>query len=392
MKIDIDKNLLKYAVYIICTAVVIYISFVLILNIVPILKTSLSFVSGIIDLVKPLLIGSIIAFLLYPITSYIENLLKNNSIFKIKNNSLRRIISIIFSYVSVIALIFLLIWGIYFMIGGEISKNTNIINIVSEIADYFTTSTFSESSVRDALESFNSPLITFVEPYIIDGFKVTQEYITTNLSHIASSVVSIGTSIASFFIGLVISIYLLKDSEYFINLCMKLYKLIFGNSRIGTITTNIFKTIHDVFEKFIRGQLLEAFFVGVLSTIALSIAGIKYALVIGAISGICNMIPYVGPIVGTILAALTGLLSGSPIRILYAIIAMVIVQKIDNHLLAPKIIGDSVGLHPVFTMMSIIIGGDIGGLIGMLIAVPLVASFKVLFSNWYAKHTTSAKN
>ena len=101
------------------------------------------------------------------------------------------------------------------------------------------------------------------------------------------------------------------------------------------------------------------------------------------------MIPYAGPIVGTVLAALMGLLSGSPIKMLYSIIAMLIVQQIDNHFLAPQIVGNSVGLHPVFTMMAIIIGGTIGGLRGMLIAVPLAASFKVLFSSWYHSHIES---
>ena len=97
------------------------------------------------------------------------------------------------------------------------------------------------------------------------------------------------------------------------------------------------------------------------------------------------MIPYVGPIVGTVLAAIMGLLSGRPIKIIYAIIAMLIVQQIDNNLLAPKIVGESVGLHAVFTMLAIIIGGNTFGLIGMLIAVPLAASFRILFNLWYEK-------
>lgn len=95
------------------------------------------------------------------------------------------------------------------------------------------------------------------------------------------------------------------------------------------------------------------------------------------------MIPYVGPIVGTILAAIMGLLSGNPLNILYAIIAMLVVQQIDNHILAPKIVGDSVGLHAVFTMMAILIGGSVGGLLGMLLAVPITASVRVIFNDWY---------
>jgi predicted PurR-regulated permease PerM len=121
----------------------------------------------------------------------------------------------------------------------------------------------------------------------------------------------------------------------------------------------------------------------VLSATALTIIGVDYAIVIGVISGICNMIPYVGPLVGTVLAATMGLLSGRPIMILWAIIAMLIVQQIDNNLIAPKIVGDSVGLHPVFTMLVILIGGNVGGLVGMLIAVPLTASAKILISRWY---------
>ena len=126
-----------------------------------------------------------------------------------------------------------------------------------------------------------------------------------------------------------------------------------------------------------------------MSSIALSIVGIDYAVVIGLISGICNMIPYVGPLVGTILAAVMGLLSGSPIKVIYAIIAMLIVQQIDNNLLAPKIVGDSVGLHAVFTMMAILVGGNVGGLLGMLLAVPVAASIRVLFNKWYEEYTNS---
>ena len=104
------------------------------------------------------------------------------------------------------------------------------------------------------------------------------------------------------------------------------------------------------------------------------------------------MIPYVGPLVGTILAAIIGLLSGAPIKVVYAIIAMLIVQQIDNHLLAPKIVGQSVGLHPVFTIMAILIGGKIGGLLGMLLAVPIAASIRVLFNKWYDTYASLNKS
>ena len=260
------------------------------------------------------------------------------------------------------------------------------------ISLYLSNTSFSTESIKKTLDSLNSSLVDTIKPYIIDAIIYLQKYIENNLGNMTSYIMSIGSSIATFFIALIISIYLLKDSEYFMSLWSKLYYLVFRRSNAGSKITYIFKVIHEVFAKYLRGQLLEAFFVGVLSAIALSIVGIDYAFVIGIIAGICNMIPYVGPVVGTILAAIIGLLSGNPIKVLYAIGAMLIVQQIDNNLLAPKIVGESVGLHAVFTMLAILIGGNVGGLLGMLLAVPIAASFKVLFSNWYENYMKDQDN
>ncbi|MCQ2969561.1 MAG: AI-2E family transporter [Clostridium sp.] len=385
MKINYDKKLFNYSMYVIFTVIAIFIAIKLMSNIGLIFKTTISLLEEFFLLIRPLLIALIISYLLYPITKYLEKVFKDNKIFKIKKESNRRILSILLSYVLVIGLIFSLICGIYFMIGGQLSKNTTIINIISDINNYINSNSFSSSTIPQAIKSLNIPLLNILEPYIIDIITSIQNYLISNLGDMTASIMYIGSSIASFLIALVLSIYLLKDSEYFINLWNKLYYLIFRKSKAGIYTKKIFFIIHDVFSKFIRGQLLEAFFVGALSSIALSIVGIDYAIVIGIIAGICNMIPYVGPIIGTILAAIMGLLSGRPIKILYAIIAMLIVQQIDNNLLAPKIVGESVGLHAVFTMLAIIIGGNVFGLIGMLIAVPLVASFRILFNLWYEK-------
>ena len=389
MKIDFDKKLFKYAVYISVTAISIYIVFLLLLNIKSIFNIAASFFMSAVDMLKPLLIGIIIAYILYPITTLIERFFKDNKIFKIKSSSKRRILSVFLSYVCVLTIIISLIWGIYFMIGGQLSNNTTLTNIISYINTYFTDSTFSINSIDQTLENMNSPIVTTLQPYIIDMFKFVETYIIKNLNNFTSSIISIGSGIATFFISLIISIYLLKDSEYFIGLFKKVYDLIFGDRKLGSKIKYICGVVHLSFGQFIRGQLLEALAVGILSSIALKIAGIKYSFIIGTIAGISNMIPYVGPIVGTILAAVMGLISGNPIKILYAIIAMLIVQQIDNHFLAPQIVGNSVGLHPVFTMMAILIGGNIGGLLGMLISVPLAASLKILLSTWYHKAVES---
>ena len=383
MKIEIDKKLIKYGIYVAVTSISIYIAYLIISNIGDIFGKSLDILRNIYKLIKPLFFAFIIAYLLFPITKAIENFLKNNTIFQVKKESSRRILAILFSYLSVIGMILGLLCGIYFMIGGQISNNITISNIVDEISLYLNSNLFNSTSISDTIKNLNIPFINEIEPYILEALQYVQKYITSNLGNFTSYILSIGSGIATFFISLILSIYVLKDSEYFINLWKKLYNLVFRKSKLGYDIGYVFKTVNETFSKFIKGQLLEAFFVGVLSAIALTIVGIDYAFIIGVIAGICNMIPYVGPIVGTILAAIMGLLSGNPLKILYAIISMLVVQQIDNNLLAPKIVGDSVGLHPVFTMMAILIGGNIGGLFGMLLSVPIAASFRVLFNNWY---------
>ena len=377
MKIHFDKKLLKYSIYVTLTAIAIFLALTIMSNIGTIFTTIFSIIGNCLSLIKPLLIAIIIAYLLFPLTRSIENFLRTNTIYKVKKQGNRRMIAIISSYLLIIAIVLAIIWGIYFMIGGQLSKSTTLTNIINDISSYLNSNSFTTSSIKSTLENLNISFIDKLEPYIIQIVDTVQKYIINNLGLMTSNIMSIGSSIATFFISIIISIYILKDSEYFIGLWKKLYSLIFKDTVAGKKCSEIFSIINDVFSKFIRGQLLEGFCVGALSAIALSIARIDYAVVIGIIAGICNMIPYVGPIVGTILAAVMGLLSGSPIKVLYAIIAMLVVQQIDNNFLAPKIVGQSVGLHAVFTMMAILIGGNIGGLIGMLIAVPIAASIRV---------------
>ena len=376
MKIHFDKKLLKYSIYVTLTAIAIYLALTIMSNIGKIFTTTFNIIGAGLGLIKPLLIAIVIAYLLYPLTKFIENFLRTNTLYKIKNHSTRRVIAIVLAYLLIIGIVLALLWGIYFMIGGQLSKNTTITNIISDISLYLNTNSFSTSSIENTLKNLNIPFIDNLQPYIIEIVNAIQNYIMINLGAMTSNIMSIGSSIASFFVA-------------FISLWKKLYYLIFRESRTGNKIEETFRLIHDVFSKFIRGQLLEAFFVGALSAIALSLVGIDYAIVIGLIAGICNMIPYVGPLVGTLLSAVMGLLSGRPIKVIYAVIAMLVVQQVDNNLLAPKIVGNSVGLHAVFTMMAIIIGGNVGGLIGMLLAVPVAASIRVLFNKWYEKYTNS---
>ena len=385
MKLDYDIKMFKYCLYIIISVISIYIGIKIISNVGNIFSIILDILISFYLLIKPLIIALIIAYLLYPLRNLIENFLGNNKVLKIKKDSKRRVLAVLFSYILILGLIVALICGIYFMIGGQLSKNTTFTNIISDVYNYFSNNEFSNKSIKETINNLDIPFIESIKPMLIEWSTKIQHYILNNIGTMTSSIMSIGSSIASFFIGLVIIVYLQKDTEYFTGLWKKIFNIIFRNSTLGINITKGFAIIHETFSKFIRSQLLEALLVGILSSIILSIVGIDYAIIIGIISGICNMIPYVGPVVGTVLAGIMALLSGNPIKIVYAVVSMIIVQQLDNNLFAPKIVGDSVGLHPVFIMLAILIGGNIGGLFGMLLSVPLFASIRIFFNIWYQK-------
>ena len=290
-------------------------------------------------------------------------------------------------YILVIAVFAAITSGIYIMIGGKISNNITISTMIGYLNNYLNNPTSVVSStITNKLQSSNISMLGNLHEKIVQVVSYVQSYFSTSIEGMTDSILSIGGNIFSFLIAIVLSIYLMQDSEYFMNLWNKIFNLIFGKSKSGNILKEILSVINSTFYKYMRGQLVEACFVGVLSVIVLYFIGIDYALIIGIIAGICNMIPYIGPIIGTILAVIIALLSGQPIKAIWIIIGMLVIQQVDNSLLAPKIVGDSVGLHPVFIMLAIIIGGNVGGLLGMLIAVPVTASLKILLSRWYTSH------
>ena len=134
---------------------------------------------------------------------------------------------------------------------------------------------------------------------------------------------------------------------------------------------------------FFRGQLLVAVIVGVLSCLAFLLIDLPFWLPIGLLAGFFNIIPLVGPFVGGGVAVLVGGMTQGPGLAVKAALAMVVVQQIDNHFISPKVMGWAVRLHPVAVMVALILGLSLGGLLGMLLAVPGLAVLKIIFVHYY---------
>ncbi len=129
---------------------------------------------------------------------------------------------------------------------------------------------------------------------------------------------------------------------------------------------------------FVRGQLLVALIVGIASSVGMWAIALPFWLLIGILAGLLNLIPFLGPIVGGLLAALVALLNGSVTQALWAVLIFVAIQQVDNHVITPMIQRTRVNLSPLVIVLALVIGGSVAGLLGVLIAVPVTAALRIL--------------
>ena len=180
------------------------------------------------------------------------------------------------------------------------------------------------------------------------------------------------TSIGDFIIAMIIAYYLIKDAEFFKKNFLSLVPRKWRNNIIVTC-----REINDILSSFIQGQILTAVIIGIMETTALLVIGVKYAPILGIIGGISNIIPYFGPFIGAIPAVAVAFID-SPVKVVWTITAFIVIQLIDNAFISPKIIEGRLGLHPVTTILAVLVGEEFFGIAGMLVAVPVTAVIKVI--------------
>lgn len=183
---------------------------------------------------------------------------------------------------------------------------------------------------------------------------------------------SLFTNVFYFVLSFLLGFYLLKDYEA---IKETVYQLIPITWRSHGKT--LLSRVSGVVRGFIVGQVLVSLSVGVLCTLVLLILGVDYALLIGLITGVLNIIPYFGPLVGAVLAGLVALFK-SPWLALWAVLAMILVQQIDSLFISPNIMSYQVRLHPVLIVFSLLAGGLVWGAMGMLLSIPIAAALKAI--------------
>lgn len=226
-------------------------------------------------------------------------------------------------------------------------------------------------------------IFDYIKASIDELFSKLGQSISPMINKTVTQVISLTSNLINFVLGSIISVYILKDKEYFANNLNKLTYAIFPVERASSVI-EMFKEIKKAFSKFLVGKLLDSLIIGILCFIGCLIMRVRYALLISLIVGITNMIPYFGPFIGMIPAAIITVFY-SPFKALWVVIFIFLLQQFDGLYLGPKILGIQVGLKPFWIILSILIGGGFFGIWGMLFAVPTAAVIRTLLGKYIDK-------
>lgn len=317
-----------------------------------------------IGILQPFMIGFVIAYLLnFLLKFYENNVFSLGKLSNIKNKS-KRGLGILLTYITAGIILYLFtqfvipqlvdsIVGLANDIPKYVSNLTELVNELSKNLD------IGDEYINLAIEKFNE-LVTF----IIN--------IGANLIPILGNfVMAIASSIWNIILGIIISIYLLIDKEKFFGLGKKITYAMFNENNAKFII-NLTHRSNNTFGRFLSGKIVDSAIIGALTFVIITAFKMPYTILISVIIGITNIIPFFGPFLGAIPCAII-ILFVSPMKAIWFILIIVVIQQLDGNIIGPKILGDSIGIGAFWILFSVLVAGKLLGLLGMIIGVPVFA-------------------
>ncbi|MBR3634576.1 MAG: AI-2E family transporter [Lachnospiraceae bacterium] len=347
-------------------------SIYLILNITSIGKS----ISGLIRMIMPIVDGLIVAYVLSPLIDLFEDKLfipylkKHNIEITDKKRSQMRTVSIFLSLLIVFFLIYLFVRSVIPQVIESIQ------NIISQMPIYMESLINIANTVITKFDLFpERDIMAVIEHYYEDIMGFVQENIVPSINGwvktVYSSVFSFLGALWDLLIGFFIAVYLLSSKERFRAQVKKLIYSLFARERANLIVEDI-RYIDKTFISFVAGKIIDSIIIGMLCFIVLTIINMPYTLLISVIIGITNIIPFFGPFIGAIPSAILILLI-DPVKALYFVIFIIILQQIDGNLIGPLILGNSTGLSGFWVIFSITLFGGLWGMPGFFLGVPTFA-------------------
>lgn len=310
-----------------------------------------AFVEPIRAVTNLLIISIVIAYTLKPLRNYFCEKLH----ISYKKSSLLIILLLLLSFVGLI----------YCIVPTMLNESGNFGVMLDSIEEYILS-----LAARFKLDR----LPIFETIYIQIGEKINMILSNTS-THLVDNLIDMGENLVTLAIVPITTYYFLADSKLIYN---KLLLVLPTDKRV--IVKNINKNIDKILSRYILSQLLLCLIIGGLSFILLLILRVKFPLVLSIINAVANIIPYFGPIIGGVPIIFIAL-TGSVTKGIIAAIGVILIQQVEGNFLAPKITGDSTNMHPIIIIILLVLGDKIGGVIGMVLIVPIAVIIKVIYDD-----------
>ena len=343
-----------------------------------------SFLAKLTDILAPVLYGFAMAYLLAPIVNWLERALTGGANRALKGKGLPvpnrwlRALSIFLTWAFVLFLIYLLL---VMLIPQLVESITMLIDNAQlyyrQVYDWVNELLNAKSGVgswaTEMIDRYYDNALDLLEKNILPW---AQALLTSLTGGIWSGILGVVTFVKNFIIGIVVSIYMLAMKERSAARCAKLVYGMFTEERARLIVRGT-RRVDRIFSGFVRGKLLDSLIIGILCFIGCSILGIPYTPLVSLIVGVTNVIPFFGPVLGAVPSAFLILLV-SPLKCLYFVIFVFILQQLDGNVIGPRILGPSTGISSFWVVVAILVGGGFGGLMGMFLGVPICACLQAL--------------
>jgi predicted PurR-regulated permease PerM len=379
IKLGTNKKYTTIAVYVIITVMIIFGLAFLTTKLEIIFENFMEVLRHIGKILTPVFIGVAIAYIIDPVVMYFERLYRKIRFIRFKKEENYRIVAV-FSCIILVTFILVVLIGLFvFSITKQISS-IGIDEVVTLVVNYINSFSDSLKGIEDKLVSWNIESKS-IESYIADVSTNIIGWFKNFANNLATYTMDLSGYISNCILGLIIAIYLLIDKNDFIKYGNRFLKAAFKDNTQKKIKSS-WEDFDKIFSGYIRGELMDSLFMCVTLSLALSIIGIKFGVLIGVLAGLCNLIPFFGPIVAQFGTIFFGVLNAQYTQVFVAITALIIIQQIDANIVEPKLLGHSVSLKPVVIMVTVIIGADLGGILGMILAVPTVGLLKIYIKRY----------
>ena len=351
--------LAAFAAGILCAVVIFFIVFANIDSIS-------GFFEGVTRVLAPVIIGLILAYIIDPVAKFFET-----KVFaKMKKESMRRTLSAVIALVLVLTLITVFIGTLI----------PNLISSISMLIDNADTYYATIEKAVDYVNSLGFGLhidLSAIEASVRNWLGDFVNNLSNNLSSILNTTKDIGTVLLNIVIGVILAVYILFSKKYLLNGLQRLRKAILTPKRYES-NTRFWNRCHDIFTQYIGCNIIDAMIVGGSNAIFMLILGMPYVPLVSFVVGVANLIPTFGPIIGGAIGALV-LVLVKPSYALWFLIFTIGIQILDAYVIKPRLFSSSIGLAPVWTLIAITVGGNLFGIIGILLAIPVAAILTFIY-------------